>query len=82
MMDRSAKGKLPYITLNGIDVSDSFFAIQYLAEHYGKDLDDHLTVIERAIGRAFLKLVDGSFGWYGIVIFNFLDLIEYIYIYI
>ncbi len=63
IMDRSAKGKLPYITLNDIDVGDSFFAIKYLSEKFGRDLNDHLTVTERAISHAFYKLIEDSFGW-------------------
>ena len=63
-MDRSAKGKLPYITLNGVDVSDSQFSVEYLTKHFGKDLSDGLTNEQKSIGRAFLKMMENSFFWY------------------
>jgi hypothetical protein len=60
---RSPKGKLPFITLNGVDVSDSFFCIEYLAKTLGKDLSDHLNLVEKSIARAFFKLTEESLHW-------------------
>ena len=60
---KSSKGKLPFITLNDTEVADSSFAIDYLAKQYGKDLDEHLTTLEKSIGRAFFKLIEESFKW-------------------
>ena len=43
IFERSPKGKVPWITLNGVDVSDSQFCIEFLSQNYGKDLSDGLT---------------------------------------
>ncbi len=32
----SSKNKMPWITINGVDVADSQLAIEYLSEHLGK----------------------------------------------
>lgn len=63
MLDRSAKGKLPYVTLNGVDVADSYFIIEFLAKEFGMDMDDALTTTQRAISRAFYCLCEESFRW-------------------
>lgn len=63
-MGRSAKGKVPWITYNGIDVSDSQFCIEFLIEKLDKDLSAHLSPYEKSIARAFLKLNEESTRWY------------------
>lgn len=63
MFGRSSKGKVPWITYNGIDVSDSQFCIEYLTKQCSKDLSDGLTKTEKSIGRAYLKLVEESLKW-------------------
>jgi hypothetical protein len=60
----SSKGKMPWITLNGVDIADSQFCIEYLTEAFGKDLSDHLSQAEKSISRAFSKLCDESLRWY------------------
>jgi hypothetical protein len=60
----SSKGKMPWITLNGVDVADSQFCIEYLTQAFGKDLSDHLSQAEKSISRAFSKLCDESLRWY------------------
>jgi hypothetical protein len=62
-LKRSAKGKVPWITYNGVDVSDSQFAIEYLTKTLGKDLSDGLNQIEQSIARGFLKLIEESLRW-------------------
>ena len=63
---RSPKGQVPWITLNGVEVSDSQFSIEYLAKYFGKDLSDHLNLVEKSISRGFLKLAETSLHWYGL----------------
>ena len=63
IIDRSIKGKLPYITLNRVNICDSAFCIDYLEKRFGKDLNDHLTTTEKAISHAFYKLTEQSFYW-------------------
>ena len=59
----SPKGKIPWITLNGEDISDSDFCIKFLKEKLNKDLSSHLSPAEKAIARAFLKLNEESMRW-------------------
>lgn len=57
----SSKGKIPWITLNGNNVADSQFCIEYLGEKLDKDLNSGIiNNLELAAARAFLKLVEGS----------------------
>ena len=68
--ERSPKGKIPWITLNGVDVADSQFCIEFLMKHFDKDLSKDLSPLERAIARAFLKLTEESLRWYFILALN------------
>ena len=63
MFERSSKGQVPWITLNNNDINDSQFCIEYLTKLYGKDLSDGLTMTEKSVGRAFLKLIEESLKW-------------------
>lgn len=57
----SPKGKIPWITYNGKDVSDSQFCIEYLGELLNKNLNDNVrSSVERAAARAFFKLAEDS----------------------
>lgn len=60
----SSKGKIPWITLNGNNVADSQFCIEYLGEKLDKDLNSGIiNNLELAAARAFLKLVEGSLSY-------------------
>jgi hypothetical protein len=63
-MELSPKGKIPWLTLNGEDVSDSDFCIKFLQKKYGKDFSGHLNAQEKAIARSFLKMVEESTRWW------------------
>jgi len=63
-LDRSDKGALPYITLNGVDVADSHIAIDYLAKKLGKDLDSELTSLENIEATKLRFLCDDGLKWY------------------
>lgn len=57
----SSKGKIPWITLNGEDVADSQFSIEYLIKTLNKNLNTKIAnKSELASARAFLKLVEES----------------------
>ena len=58
---------MPWITFNGEDISDSEFCIKFLKEKFNKDLSSHLTPVEKAIARSFLKLHEESLRWAGVV---------------
>ena len=62
-MKFSPKGKIPWIHLNGQIYSDSQFCIDFLASKYEKDLSKHLSITEKAIERAFIKLTEESLFW-------------------
>jgi len=59
----SPKGKTPWITVNGKDVSDSQLAIEYLEKELEKSLNDHLKPEEAAVARAFQVTLDDRFAW-------------------
>ena len=52
------KKKLPYIIDNGQVIGDSAFIIEYLKDTYGDPLDQDLNPEQRAIARAFSKMLD------------------------
>lgn len=54
---------MPYITLNGEQVHDSQFCIEFLAKKMGKDLSEHLNEIERGMARAMFQLCEQSILW-------------------
>lgn len=61
----SPKGKCPWMTVNGEDVYDSQFCIEYLVRNgFGnfKDnqLDSHLTIEQKAQDRAYRALIEGK----------------------
>ncbi|KAK6187000.1 hypothetical protein SNE40_006254 [Patella caerulea] len=59
----SSQGKIPWIEYNGEVVNDSNFIIQYFNKKLSIDVDRVLTDKERAISRAFLKLIEENLLW-------------------
>lgn len=59
----SAKGKSPWITVNGVDVADSQLAVEYLADTLGKDVDSHLSQEDRVVSRALRIMIEEHFYW-------------------
>ena len=49
--------------MNGLDVSDSQFSIEYLAKKFNKDLSADLSIANRAIARSIFKMVEESLKW-------------------
>ncbi len=49
----SKKNKSPWITLNGVDMSDSQLSIEYITKTLGKDIEAHLSEEEKAVSTAF-----------------------------
>ncbi|KAK6188635.1 hypothetical protein SNE40_004775 [Patella caerulea] len=56
--------RFPY---NGETVADSAFIIEYLNKKLALDLSMNLTQTERAIGRAFSKMMEDNTYWYVLV---------------
>jgi len=59
----SPKGKTPWISYNGVDVSDSQFCIEYLNKIFNKDICSHLSTDNKAFARAYLILIENSLYW-------------------
>ena len=62
-MGMSSKQKSPWMTYNSEDVADSQFCMEYLQAKLGKDLDSHLSSEQKAVARAFQKMVDEHLYW-------------------
>lgn len=57
----SPKGKCPWITLNGEDISDSQICIERLSAHFGVDVDAGLSSEARAVSRALRVMLEERF---------------------
>ncbi|CAH1268407.1 FAXC [Branchiostoma lanceolatum] len=60
---RGPKGKIPWITYKGQSMGDSGLIMEFLNEEFGVDLDSPLSEKERAISRAFIKMLEESTYW-------------------
>jgi len=58
-----SKGKMPWITLNGQEYTDSSLCIELLSRKYQKDLSSHLTEEEKAVARAFQIMAEEHLFW-------------------
>ncbi|CAJ0587160.1 unnamed protein product, partial [Mesorhabditis spiculigera] len=58
----SKEGTLPFVELDGVEYYDSTFIIRDLSEALRINLEDHLTDEQRAVARAFEKMMELSFG--------------------
>ncbi|XP_070539584.1 failed axon connections homolog [Ptychodera flava] len=59
----SSKGKIPWIEFNGEVVNDTSFIIDFLNKKFNVDLNSHLSPTDRAIARAFQKMVEENLFW-------------------
>ena len=57
------KGKIPWITLNGQDMGDSQFIIEFLAKKYNVNFSSNFSPMENGIARAFSKMTEESLFW-------------------
>lgn len=60
---KAPKGKLPYIEDSGKIIPDSSFILKYLKDTYGDTIDNHLSVEDKAIAHAFIKMIDENLYW-------------------
>ncbi|KAI9557766.1 GST-N-Metaxin-like protein [Daphnia sinensis] len=58
-----SKGKCPWITLNGDEISDSQLCMELLARKFHKDCSAHLSTEEQAIARAFQIMAEEHLYW-------------------
>ena len=59
----SSKGKVPFITLNGEEIADSQFCIEFLSKKFNVNFTSNFSAAENGIARAFLKMTEESFFW-------------------
>ena len=59
----SKKGKLPWIQYDGDEISDSTFCIEYLEKKFDRHLNADLSDEDKAISRAFIKMVEENTVW-------------------
>ncbi|XP_070539806.1 failed axon connections homolog isoform X2 [Ptychodera flava] len=59
----SPKDKIPWIEYNGLKIGDSSLIIEFLNEEFNIDLNKNLNPTEKAIGRAFQKMVEENMFW-------------------
>ncbi|KAK7080727.1 hypothetical protein SK128_021676 [Halocaridina rubra] len=57
------KGKTPWITLNGEDISDSQLVIETLAKKFDKNFSRDLSPEQQAVARAFTIMLDEHLAW-------------------
>eukprot|EP00096_Caligus_rogercresseyi_P011969 TRINITY_DN4873_c0_g1_i1.p1 TRINITY_DN4873_c0_g1~~TRINITY_DN4873_c0_g1_i1.p1 ORF type:complete len:401 (+),score=207.61 TRINITY_DN4873_c0_g1_i1:138-1340(+) len=60
---RSRKGLLPFVELNGEEISDSDIIIKTLGKKFEKDLDEGLTQEQKNVQHAMLTMVDNHLLW-------------------
>jgi len=59
----SKKGKVPWIELNGQEISDSNFCIQFLTKEFQVDIDSHLSAAEKAIAHSVRTMLEENTYW-------------------
>lgn len=69
---KAPKGKLPYIVDGADTVPDSEAVIAYLSKKYEIDLDEHLSVEEQAVARAFERMLN-EHAYFGMVYSRWID---------
>lgn len=60
---RAPKGKLPYISDDGLLVADSALIRRHIERKYGFDFDKGLTREQKSIGYAVAKMCEGDLYW-------------------
>ena len=62
-VDKSPKGKVPWIEYNSIEMGDSQLIIEFLNKEFNVDLNKHLTAKERATAWAIQKWLEEFTYW-------------------
>lgn len=60
---RSSKGKLTWIEVNGEEIADSEFCIQYVNRKFNVSLDEGFSEENRAAALAIQRMVDEHLYW-------------------
>ncbi|XP_046584337.1 failed axon connections homolog isoform X1 [Haliotis rubra] len=64
----SSKGKLPFLTYNGLEVADTSLCIQYVNQKFGVDFNKDLSPSDKALAHAMQVMVDEHTFWFLILI--------------
>lgn len=59
----SKKGQSPFIIFNEQEYPDSNFIIEYLSSYFSTSMENHLSDTDKAISRAFLKMIEEDMTW-------------------
>ncbi|XP_032241605.1 failed axon connections homolog isoform X2 [Nematostella vectensis] len=59
----SSKGKLPWIEYQGKSIADSNFCVDFLNKEFFVDVDEHLTVEQKAVARAVMVTLEENTYW-------------------
>ncbi len=60
---KGPKGKLPYIHVDDTEIADTSIIIEYLKKHNSVTLDNHLSLVDRAVAHAFEKMLEEHLYW-------------------
>ncbi|XP_037074106.1 failed axon connections-like [Pollicipes pollicipes] len=60
---RSKKGQLPFVEMNGEEISDSSFIIKELSTKFEKDLDAPLTAEQKNLSHAMISMIENHLHW-------------------
>lgn len=60
---RSKKGQLPFVELNGEEISDSTIILRELSQKFNKDLDTTLTVDQKIVSHAMISMIENHLVW-------------------
>jgi len=63
---KAPKGKIPFVELDGERVGDSEIIIAKLVERCGVDPDKGLSKADKAVARAFARLLENHLYWIGV----------------
>ena len=61
--NKSKKGQLPFIELNGKEIADSDLIIKELSEIFEKNLDDGLSAEQKVTSHAFESMLNNHTSW-------------------
>lgn len=64
--NKSPTGKMPYIETMGKKFADSNLIIAMLEKQHQVNLDQHLSIEQKAISTAFIRLCEDSLYWVGV----------------
>ncbi|KAL3846480.1 hypothetical protein ACJMK2_017467 [Sinanodonta woodiana] len=67
-----SKGQSPFIFFNGKEIPDSNFIIEYLSEYFHVDPYPGLSITDKAVARAFLKMIEENTSW-AIFIYRYVE---------